>query len=138
MAREAHAAHHVHLEHPLPVLVRDVEEGLGLVEAEAIHKNIDGGEAGNQRRAAFGRAEIEHRGLDLGDGLGDRRLGPSIDDDAGTHACEPQRGREPDAPGRARDECQLACQIEIHDCVLPWGQTGRRHQWLQPPCSSTP
>ena len=106
-----------------PILVRDVEEGLGLVDAEAVDEDVDGGEAGNERGAAFGRAEIEHRGLhlgrrhralDLGDGLGDRRLGAPVDDDVGAHAGEPERGREPDAPGRARDQRQLSCQIEIH------------------------
>ena len=127
VARQAHAAHDVDLEHGAPVLVGRVEEGLGLVDAEVVDQDVDRRKALDDGGAAFGGGQVDGRALrlgrrdgalDLGRGLGHRRLGAPVDDHGRAHAGQADGGCEADALGRAGDERHLACQVQIHDARL--------------------
>ncbi len=123
MTRQPDAAHHIDLEHFCPVGILDVEERLGLVDAEIVDEDVDIGELRGQRRAALGAAEIQHRGVqlrrwrrlpDLCKGLIDCRLLAPVDDDFRAHLRKPRSRREPDAARRSGDERALSGEVDIH------------------------
>jgi len=132
--RQPHPAHDVDFEHFGPVVILDIEEGFGLVDAEIVDQNVDLGELRHQSGAAFGVAEIEHRRMrpggryslfDLRDGLGDRGGFAAVDDDFRAHVRQPGDGGEPDAAGRAGDQRALSGEVDVHS-IIPFGRSSCR------------
>lgn len=63
VAGEAHAGHHVELQHAGPVVVGDVGKRLGFVEAEVVHQDVHSRRRRGQRLSPFGRREVGHHGV---------------------------------------------------------------------------
>src|ERR1700677_4118217 len=75
-AAEADAAEDVDVEKAEPVLVGDGLEGLGLVDAEVIHEDVEVGDLCGEALDVGGMGEVADEGIDgrggaaIGDGLG--------------------------------------------------------------------
>src|SRR5690349_21915184 len=58
MTAQPHTAHYIHLEHSVPIIVRNLVEGLWLKNAKVVHKDIDGGKASDRRVRTGLRSQI--------------------------------------------------------------------------------
>ena len=136
MARQAHPAHEVDLDHPLPLVVADLLERARLEDAEIVDQDRDLGEAlaapaprperCRGRRPAAPAAPRVGRG-DGGHRLGHARLGAAVDDHPGALGGQRLGDGEADAGGGAGDERQLAGELQIHG-VPPFRRArSRRH-----------
>jgi hypothetical protein len=126
--RQTHAAHHVHVEEALPVLIRDVFKCLGLEDADIVHQDIGVGHARDKRRDA--RCGREVRGDALGLRSGDilcqtrqRRLhaflAASVDEHVRAGPRKPRRNGKTDARRRAGNHGALAGKVNIHWHTAP-------------------
>ncbi len=104
-------------------------EGLGLEDTDVVDQDLDLREGLGERRASFAGAEIgrDTRGLAAGHGfeeLGHRRVDAAlrspVEGDGRSLGGEGLGDGEADAGGGARDECALALELKIHECVLGW------------------
>jgi hypothetical protein len=68
MTRQAHAAHEVDLDHPLPLIVRDLLERVRLEDAEIVDQDRDLGEAGQRQLRAPNGAEVGGQRLEVAAG----------------------------------------------------------------------
>ena len=65
MARKPNAAENVDFKQALPIVIGNVEKGLGLEDAEIIDEDIDAGNLARNRLQAAGYAEIRGNSMEL-------------------------------------------------------------------------
>ena len=66
MAGQAHAAHHIDVEKPVPVVVGDFGEGLGFEYAEIVDQDVGARDAVGEMGDAGGGCQVGGNALDAG------------------------------------------------------------------------
>ena len=135
VARQADAAHDIRVEEPIPIVVGDRLERLGLEDAEIVHENIGIpgalqkmrhglviGKIGGDRIYPGTRHKLREsllRGLEAASAA-------AIDDHRRTRGRKPGRNREADSGRRSRDNGSLVAEIDDHAglayCNRRWGR----------------
>ena len=123
MAGEAHAAHHVDLEEPLPFRVLDLQKRLGIEDAEIIHENVGLRHPHREILNALGDSQVggnaEDHGsrrfrFELADRIRDPAFVAAVDNDVGAGLGETFGDGVADAGGGAADDGLLAGKIDTH------------------------
>ncbi len=111
MAAQPHAAHEVHLDEPLPVLVGNGLERLGLEDAQIVDQDVEVGVTGDGLVHARSRAEVACQAHEIGPGAGQPaqcflhpRLRAAVHDHRRTLTGQRLGDGEADPGGRARDQ----------------------------------
>lgn len=119
-----HGRKHIHVEVGAPLLVGDLHRRNRPEDAEVVHQDVDVGQLTQQLGSSLLRRDVGGNTQDVelaqfGDGLIDAGRRTTVDGDAGTATCKLLGDGQPDALRRARDECGLSGQFDVHKAVLP-------------------
>jgi len=129
IAGEAHAAQDVGLEDSRPLLVGDLIERLGLVDAQVVDQDVDAWHGGDYIEGPFGRCQISGDAANAGGGnafldRADRRIDTrgraAAHDHRGPFARQCHRDRESDPGGGTAGQRRPSIKLQIHgDSPLP-------------------